>query len=452
MRLLRLSDMAVLHRLDLQAEINERIAKGDYFCEENPCKCRQRILDELKYSIFSHRWDSDELTFDHFMMLEGPPPNKNKTSVAKKKSITWAIETLMASDTPPQGTMLDKLSAVKKETSSESISKLLAFRGKSIDKKCDYAWADTVCINKTSSAELDESLRSMYAWYRDAHVCIVWLSETDHVSEMKNDPWFTRGWTLQELLAPKRMAFYARFWSQITSSDNEKLEDKKKLKLEEINKKKMKTEAALWPTISKITGIPVEDLLDFKPGPFDIGKRLSWASKRRTTRVEDKAYCLIGIFKVVLPIAYGEDDRAFYRLQAELIQTCNDKSIFGWKGEASQYNSMLASAPICFSEEVPPVIDALPLVDSDPLLSMTNIGLRMPALLISINEPGLPEAWKLPGATSIAILGEFKGSGKHLIIVLGKTEVHRQYQRLGMWKAKIADFRLPKKSELIYVK
>ncbi|CAG8651429.1 1559_t:CDS:1 [Acaulospora colombiana] len=441
--------MAILHRLDLQAEISERIAKGHYFCEEDPCKCRQQVLDELKYAIFSHRWDSDELVFDHFMMLEGPPPSKNKISVAKKKSITWAIETLMASETPPTGTLLDKLSTIKGETSSGSIGKLLHFRSKSMDKDCKYGWADTVCINKTSSAELDESLRSMYAWYRDSHVCIVWLSETDHVSQMERDPWFTRGWTLQELLAPKRVAFYARFWAQITKSDSDKLEDKKKLEAEEADEETENTEAALWPTISEITGIPLEDLLDFKPGPFDIGKRLSWASKRRTTRVEDQAYCLIGIFNVVLPIAYGEHDRAFYRLQAELVQSCNDKSIFGWKEKASQYNSMLAAAPPNFSEVTPPVEDVQ---DSDPILSMTNIGLRMPVLLLKIKEPGVPEAWKLPGAESVAIIGKLKGTGKHLVVVLAREEVDRQYRRLDMLKVKITGVTVPKKPEVIYIK
>ncbi|PVF97519.1 hypothetical protein CPB86DRAFT_425740 [Serendipita vermifera] len=457
MRLLRFSDMSLLTRGDLLAIYNKETYVGDYYCEEEECNCFQSIRDKLQYSILSHRWGGDEFTFSHLMMLKGP--KGIKTTPPEVKSLTSVIEDLMEGPAPLDGTLLEKLEKLLKHKYTETIHKLLKFRTESIKRDCLYGWLDTVCINKTSSAELDESLRSMYAWYRDCRVCIVHLGDTDHHSEMKSESWFTRGWTLQELLAPKRMAFYCRAWVQITSADNDKLEDKKKLlekeeeqEGEEENQEEQPNELALWPTISKVTGIPVEDLLDFKPGPFDIGKRLSWISRRRTTVIEDIAYSLIGVFDVTLPIAYGEHEKAWYRLQVELIQSCSDKSVFAWQGQASKWNSMLAAAPSCFAKLPHPLNDVLPLVESDPFVSMTNIGLRMPLLVFQLDKPGIPKAWKLPGATAVAIIAKLPNTGEYLIVVLGKTELPRQYRRLEMLQTRITESQIPKSSELIYIK
>jgi hypothetical protein len=450
MRLLKLDDMNLLHRFQIEEEIHTKISAGGYFCKEEECGCLETIKDELKYSILSHRWGRDEFTYNHLMMLDGPPPKKTKTSESeeeKPQTIAQGIEKLLGNPTALDNTPLEKLKELSDLTRSASVRKLLNFREQSIERECEYGWVDTVCINKVSSAELDESLRSMYAWYRDSHVCIVWLSETEHFSQLSSDPWFTRGWTLQELLAPKRIAFFAKGWDQISKHDNTKLKDKKK-EMESYGPK------SLWPTISKITGIPIEDLLDFKPGPCDIAKRLGWASKRKTTKIEDVAYCLIGIFDVTLPIAYGEQERAFYRLQAELMQASNDKSVFTWQGEASQWNSMMAARPQCFSTVLPPLIDVLPLVDSDPLLSMSNIGLRMPALIWKTGENGVPKVPETPKATHMAVIGKLSDSGNHFIVLLTKTEVPRQYRRVGMTKSShIAEDKVSKKKvELIYIK
>jgi hypothetical protein len=104
--------------------------------------------------------------------------------------------------------------------------------------------------------------------------------------------------------------------------------------------------------ISDITGIGVDELLDFKPGMHDLRPRLRWASKRHTTRVEDRAYSLLGIFDVSLGIAYGEGEIAFVRLQVEIMQRCHDKGLFMWNGKPSPYNSMLALGPECFASNV----------------------------------------------------------------------------------------------------
>jgi hypothetical protein len=463
-----MSDMELLHQDDLLAAIRKEIDDGGYFCEEKNCNCFQQILEKLQYSILSHRWGGDEFTFNHLMMLKGPLKGNKPSETPGVRSLTQIIGKLMGGANPLQGTMLDKLNKLKDQP---SVEKLLEFRKASIERKCEYGWLDTVCINKTSSAELDESLRSMYAWYRESYVCIVHLGETDHCIQMEKEPWFTRGWTLQELLAPTRVAFYARRWLKITTYDNDKLEDMKRLGIgkgnsaneeanedddeeeeEEVKEEKRKEAKLVWPLISEVTGIPLEDLLNFKPGPHDIGKRLGWASKRTTTRIEDMAYCLIGVFNVDLPIAYGERDRAFHRLQAELIQNSDDKSVFTWQDKSSELNSMLAANAQCFSKVFPPMIDLLPLANSDTLVSMTNIGLRMPALIFKMGVDGVPKVPKIPEAAYMAVIGKLSGSGDHVVVLLAKTEVPRQYRRVGLLQTKIIESRLSKTAEVIYVK
>jgi hypothetical protein len=456
-RLLRLSDMEPLSREDIYAIMSKAIEDGEYLCEEEEekCNCSQKLMKKLRYSILSHRWESEELVFDHLMMLKDGSKDVNFSETPEVKSLTRAIEKLIESSTPLDGTLLDK---IKKLPSKPAIEKLLSFRRVSMERECEYGWVDTVCINKAITVELDESIRSMYAWYRDSYVCIVHLGETDHSIQMDSDPWFTRGWTLQELLAPKRIAFYARGWFQITSSDNDKLEDKKQLEINKENEDEEEEEKSnepksLWPIISKITEIPLEDLLDFKPGPFEIGRRLQWASKRQTKKPEDLAYCLLGIFDVNLPISYGEHERAFYRLQAELIRRCNDKSVFAWEGEASKWNSMLAAGSQCFSDVLPPLIDVPSLVDSTPLLSMTNIGLCMPALVYKIGADGVPRVPSIPEATYMAIIAQVSGSKDYFIVLLAKTEIRRQYRRVGMIQSPIVESRVLKHAvELVYIK
>ncbi|KAI0432190.1 hypothetical protein F5Y09DRAFT_329777 [Xylaria sp. FL1042] len=151
----------------------------------------------------------------------------------------------------------------------------------------EFAWIDTCCIDKSSSSELSEAINSMYRWYQQAEVCYVFLSDLD-MSFAPFEPvfpgskWFTRGWCVQELIAPPR------------------------------------AQADLTDLISKITGINKEVL------------KISWAAQRETTREEDKAYCLFGILNIFMPILYGEASKAFMRLQGEIIKVSNDLSIFAF--------------------------------------------------------------------------------------------------------------------------
>jgi hypothetical protein len=195
-----------------------------------------------------------------------------------------------------------------------------------------YAWVDTCCIDKSSSAELTEAINSMFQWYKNAVVCYAYLSDLsprqDAVmkdlrvddsgqyyslashNELQGCKWFTRGWTLQELIAPKVVRFYDETWGfRGTKND-------------------------LTEPLGSITHIDDTVLRGYQTlADIAIAQRMKWASKRKTTRVEDVAYCLLGIFDVNMPLLYGEGNKAFTRLQEEIIKNNSDLSIFGWSPE-----------------------------------------------------------------------------------------------------------------------
>jgi Heterokaryon incompatibility protein (HET) len=158
--------------------------------------------------------------------------------------------------------------------------------------KLDYFWVDTCCIDKRSLSELTEAINSMFRFYRDATRCYVYLwdvlaqdSQSSHVERescFRNSRWFTRGWTLQELIAPKTVEFYSR--DHILLGDKDSLEQQ----------------------IHEITGIAIEALRGHPLQDFSIQERFKWVEKRQTTKEEDLVYCLLGIFNIYLPLIYGE--------------------------------------------------------------------------------------------------------------------------------------------------
>lgn len=182
-----------------------------------------------------------------------------------------------------------------------------------------YIWIDSCCIDKTSSAELSEAINSMYMWYRNAVVCYAWLADVPCLSD-ENDPhapdslfrnskWFTRGWTLQELIAPPTVVFLSALWNPIG------------------------TRASLGDTIHEITNINVRILKGDPEKPIasvSVAERMSWAARRKTTRIEDEAYALMGLFDVSFAIVYGEGRRAFVRLQEAILRQSPDSSLLAW--------------------------------------------------------------------------------------------------------------------------
>ena len=200
----------------------------------------------------------------------------------------------------------------------------------------EYIWIDNCCIDQKSSAELSEAINSMYRWYKDAVVCYAYLADisvsvgrTDSPrKKLRESRWFTRGWTLQELLAPEFVTFYDRDWIDVG------------------------TKHSLQHLISDATGIDTSHL--FEPGPASAAAKMSWASSRETTRPEDIAYSLLGLFDVNMPLLYGEGAaKAFERLQHEIIRSRDDESIFAWLMPSRHigpiYGGMLAPSPEYFS-------------------------------------------------------------------------------------------------------
>jgi hypothetical protein len=194
-----------------------------------------------------------------------------------------------------------------------------------------YIWIDTCCIDKSSSAELSEAINSMFAWYRDSDVCYAFLSDFAPRQEsvsLADCRWFTRGWTLQELIAPQTVLFYDAAWNKVGDK------------------------VLLAQEISSITRID-EDVLTGATSidTSSVANRMGWAARRRTTRPEDIAYCLMGLFSVNMPLLYGEGIKAFARLQEEIMKGSTDPSLFVWVDEEApddkQYG-LLAPSPRCF--------------------------------------------------------------------------------------------------------
>ncbi|PMD63972.1 HET-domain-containing protein [Hyaloscypha bicolor E] len=197
-----------------------------------------------------------------------------------------------------------------------------------------FVWIDTCCIDKSGSAELSEAINSMFRWYREADICYAYLDDVcssedpaQASSSFQSSRWFTRGWTLQELLAPYEVAFLAKDWKEIG------------------------TKQSLSSIISGRTKIDEFTLVNCTWDHASIACKMSWASSRNTTRVEDKAYSLMGLFDVNMPLIYGEGRKAFYRLQLEIMKMSDDQSIFAWvpKGHqawgSSRSCGLLAESP-----------------------------------------------------------------------------------------------------------
>ncbi|TRX97799.1 hypothetical protein FHL15_001554 [Xylaria flabelliformis] len=206
-----------------------------------------------------------------------------------------------------------------KYKSKASYLKLKLCSAKAYAEGLRHIWMDTCCINQTDTVELTRSINSMYRWYQNAARCYVYLSDVqfapaesaaapplskvDWEPAFRQSRWFTRGWTLQELLAPRSVEFL--------SSDGVKLGDK----------------ASLEREIHQITGIDLAALGGTDLSRFSFEKRMSWAGGRRTKWVEDIIYSLLGIFGVYLPLIYGEGkDNAHRRLRDEIEKLPSEKS------------------------------------------------------------------------------------------------------------------------------
>jgi hypothetical protein len=230
----------------------------------------------------------------------------------------------------------------------------------------------------------------MYAWYEKAAVCYAYLddvasvpvdprtngTEANHdydiepegrfnIHTFRASKWFTRGWTLQELLAPSFVKFFGTGWEYLGSKES------------------------LSAPISDITTIP-QSIIDKKGRrtgrESSVGQKMSWAAGRETTRIEDKAYCLLGIFNVNMPLLYGEGTKAFIRLQEEILKDSADHSILAWN-PTSGLHGVLAVSPDQF-QNCGQIIPCPSNAETPRPYSMTNIGLNIQLPLLHAAEGG----------------------------------------------------------------
>ncbi|RPD57988.1 HET-domain-containing protein [Lentinus tigrinus ALCF2SS1-7] len=173
-----------------------------------------------------------------------------------------------------------------------------------------WVWIDSCCIDKTSSAELSEAINSMFRYYSLSLVCFVYMADVTISrlpSSFYESRWHTRGWTLQELIAPQTTYFLYSDWTLLGTKYN------------------------VAEALEEITRVPSSLLLgSTRLTDYSVAQRMSWAANRKTTRVEDEAYCLFGLLDVNMPTLYGEGRRAFERLQEEILKQSPDTTVFGW--------------------------------------------------------------------------------------------------------------------------
>ena len=286
---------------------------------------------------------------------------------------------------------------------------------RALSENLDFAWIDTCCIDKSSSAELSEAINAMYKWYRRASVCYVYLSDISVLAQINDDKagaekqlkdcrWFTRGWTLQELLAPQYVKFFDKDWIDIGSR------------------------RSLEPHLVSITGI--ESTFLERPHWASIATRMSWASSRRTTRTEDMAYCLLGLFEVNMPLLYGEGEKAFQRLQHEILRVSDDESLFAWRNDSLVHSGMLALSPADFSDSVD--VGPKQIMRRVPT-EMTNRGLKIDIgehLAYSIPEDECDQGMH-PEVHLIKLACEFQSSKRPIMILLRAFSSGSRYIRTG---------------------
>ncbi|KAF2972352.1 hypothetical protein GQX73_g1355 [Xylaria multiplex] len=290
-----------------------------------------------RYAILSHTWGNEEVSLQdwlapetqhHLLSLLNTLENDDR---AQRNFWEWALATHASkADADSRDRHWHSLLGPNKRLERFGFWKILKTCLQARKDGLDYLWVDTNCIDKTSSAELSEAINSMYAWYRRASICYAYLSdvlipdptddaaglETGHsgfhlqgsaLDSFRQSRWFRRGWTLQELLAPRTVQFYSRNWAFIGA----------------------KTDMA--PLLAEITRVDEKYLLyaqDIRSA--SVAQRMAAVADRTTTRPEDIAYCLLGLFNVNMPLLYGEGAMAFVRLQEEIMKVSDDHSIFAW--------------------------------------------------------------------------------------------------------------------------
>lgn len=312
-----------------------------------------------QYAILSHTWRREgEPTLQDYNRVMSTPAN-----VIEALATDNAIEALVTVSTRRIDVRFAKVRATCRLARARNIP---------------YAWVDNVCIDKTSSAELTEAINSMFRWYKNAAVCFAYLADLpvgpkkDLHKTLSHCHWFTRGWTLQELVASKTVEFYDEAWN-LRGDKHE-----------------------LCELVSAITRIDEDVLRDSSLlRNIPVARRMSWASRRQCTRIEDVAYSLLGLFDIHMPLIYGEGEKAFIRLQEAIAHDNTDLSLFAWTSLDNSYNrqnyhGLFARSPVDFTN-CDKLLRILSPVTPTEEYAITNKGIRLTARM---NEGETPHSEK----------------------------------------------------------
>ena len=267
----------------------------------------RKVAEYYRYATFSHKWEDNEPLFE--------------------KVIRVVVYELGQSSTH------DKL---------QTFCKIVR------DAGFHWAWSDTCCINKADHFVLQEALVSMFKWYEGSAVTIVLLRGVRSPSkrgDLVKSIWNTRAWTLQEYHASKVVRFYTEDWKPYPDPD--------------IPNHKESPE--IISEMEEATSVSAQSLMALRPGLGDIREKLRLASTRQTTRVEDAAYSLLGIFSMSLGVIYGEGDKALGRFMAQLLTSSGDTNILAWTGRSGSFNSCLPSQIVVYNQlpttHIPPALE-----------------------------------------------------------------------------------------------
>jgi hypothetical protein len=270
-------------------------------------RIEREVTEYYRYATFSHKWEDNEPLFEQVIRI-----------------VVYDLGESLTHD------------------------KLQMFCKIVRDSGFHWAWSDTCCINKADHFVLQEALVSMFKWYEGSALTIVLLRGVRSPSkrgDLMKSIWNTRAWTFQEYHASKVVRFYTEDWKLYLNLD--------------IPNHKESPE--IISEMEEATGVSARALMALRPGLDDIRRKLRLASTRQTTRVEDAAYSLLGIFSMSLSVVYGEGDKALGRFLAQLLMSSGDTSILAWTGRSGSFTSCLPANIVVFDQlpttHIPPALE-----------------------------------------------------------------------------------------------
>ncbi|KAI9571630.1 hypothetical protein HD554DRAFT_1798183 [Boletus coccyginus] len=298
---------------------------------------RARIRREVKkfyrYVMFSHRWQPNEPTFQQV----------EKTSVYKLPA-------------------------------SPAFSKLQNFCKLVHTLQFEWAWSDTCCVNQLDRGVQQESLVAMFRWYRGSSLTIVHLlgvfSQSQKKGYLWKSIWNTRGWTYQEYVASKVVQFYTEDW-------------KPYLGLDIFNHKES---PIILSEMEQAMNFATQELATLQLGLNRAREKLYLASRRETTREEDMAYSLFGIFNVAIPVIYGEGNQAVGRLLEHILSRSVDVSLLAWTERSSSSQHSYLPADLTVYNQIVPLHVPRPIktVEMDHMVAALRLSLPDPSMTVAL--------------------------------------------------------------------